>query len=283
MFLLGYSSLLNAALPAKIPSTIHNASEKCQVYPKATRNAIIEKVIDNEVNPQLNTKYGRVCDCGGRGWTKVADIDMSNSSHNCPSSWNLYQRSGLRGCHRRNSLSNTCYSSKFPTNMNYARVCGRVTAYMAGDPDGFLNSERGRNTIDVSYVDGVSITHGPRSSRQHIWTFASADPGTGTHSCSCVSSNIPWLYQHIIPSFVGNNYFCDLGRPNTIPTTYYPNPLWDGEGCTSPSTCCQFNNPPWFCAPLPQLTSDPIEVRLCLSEGPNNEDLIITLVDIYVQ
>ena len=33
-----------------------------------------------------------------------------------------------------------------------------------------LNS--GSQTIEGYYVDGISLTHGPPGSRQHIWTFA---------------------------------------------------------------------------------------------------------------
>ena len=40
-------------------------------------------------------------------------------------------------------------------------------------------------------------------------------------------------------------------------------PLWDGEGCGPINACCQLNNPPWFCTPLPQPTTDDIELRLC--------------------
>jgi len=83
---------------------------------------------------------------------------------------------------------------------------------------------------------------------------------------------------------MGNNYFCDLGLVQGASLEVpYPNLLWDGEGCTHPNSCCVFNNPPWFCVPLPEPTSEPIEVRLCLSEGPSNEDLIITDVEIYAR
>ena len=29
-------------------------------------------------------------------------------------------------------------------------------------------------------------------------------------------------------------------------------------------------------------TTDDIEVRICLSEGPDNEDVIISLLDVYI-
>ena len=60
-------------------------------------------------------------------------------------------------------------------------------------------------------------------------------------------------------------------------------PLWDGQGCGGTSTCCSFNNPPWFCKQLPQPTTDDIELRLCADEPIGNEDTTIEIVDMYVK
>ena len=35
---------------------------------------------------------------------------------------------------------------------------------------------------------------------------------------------------------------------------YIDDPLWDGEGCCSTSSCCEFNSPLWFCKSLPYPT-----------------------------
>ncbi len=281
LVLIGYFQILSAALPVKIP----HSSEQCNLeftLEQASKSAIHD-AITNIVNPELN-KFGRVCDCGGPGWTQVAYIDMSDPSQQCPNNWNTYNANGIRGCNRR-SQTNRCYSAIFPVNGIYTRVCGKVLAYMRGDPDAFLNSIRGINSIEQSYVDGVSVTYGASGSRKHIWTFASADSGTGnfsSHSCSCIHSDTDWPHTNKLPSFMGNNYFCELGlakgAPREVP---YPNILWDGKNCTDPNTCCKFSNPPWFCVSLPEPISEPIEVRLCLSESLSNEDLIITDVEIY--
>jgi len=68
-----------------------------------------------------------------------------------------------------------------------------------------------------------------------------------------------------------------------VSASYYAdNSLWDGIGCASASSCCQFNTPPWFCASLPQATSESLEMRVCHGQHPNDEDVIVSLVDIYV-
>jgi len=84
---------------------------------------------------------------------------MSDPSQQCPSNWNTYNDNGIRGCNRR-SQTNTCDSVVFPVVETYTRVCGKVLAYMRGDPDAFLNSIVGINSIEHSYVDGVSVTYG---------------------------------------------------------------------------------------------------------------------------
>ena len=48
-----------------------------------------------------------------------------------------------------------------------------------------------------------------------------------------------------------------------LPPLYPDDPLWDGKGCSSKSSYCSFNNPPYFTKQLPSPTSDPIEARLC--------------------
>ena len=49
------------------------------------------------------------------------------------------------------------------------------------------------------------------------------------------------------------------------------------------STCCSFNNPPWFCKELPQPTRDDIELRLCADQATSDEDTPLEVVEIYIQ
>jgi hypothetical protein len=59
--------------------------------------------------------------------------------------------------------------------------------------------------------------------------------------------------------------------------------LWDGQNCTSNSTCCQLNNPPWFTKNLTNATTDDIELRICTSYLPETNDVPIELIELYVQ
>jgi hypothetical protein len=47
------------------------------------------------------------------------------------------------------------------------------------------------------------------------------------------------------------------------------------------STCCVFNNPPWFYKQLPQSTTDDIEMRVYTDELRSTEDTAIEIIDIY--
>ena len=60
-------------------------------------------------------------------------------------------------------------------------------------------------------------------------------------------------------------------------------PLWDGEGCGPTNTCCEFNNPPWFCTTLSQPTTDDIELRICGANARNDEDAVVRLIDISIK
>ena len=87
------------------------------------------------------------------------------------------------------------------------------------------------------------------------------------------------------PSYVGKDYFCDTAEERTVDTStiYADDPLWDGAGCAPQNTCCSFNNPPWFYKQLLQNTTDDIEMRVCRDQDHNDEDIVIEVVDIYVQ
>lgn len=161
--------------------------------------------------------------------------------------------------------------------VQYSQVCGRIIGYGIGSPNAFFSST---HSIDSPYVDGVSITYG--NPRQHIWTFAGTWDDTQTNPtfiCPCTNINVNSTISPV-PSFVGDDYFCETGVPtgsNTI------NAIWDGDGCGPTSACCTFNNPPWFCKQLAQLTTDDFEVRICSDQETSNEDTPIELIEVYVK
>ena len=275
--------------PAVIRGT---ASESCPSAEAlgAQRNATKQEIQDllrNTVNPALSNRNrnGSPCSCGGPGeWTRIAFLNMTDRTQQCPTNWRLVTLP-VRAC-GRSSTSGGCDSTIFTSNgRSYSHVCGRIIGYQQGSTDAFQSSISASPGLEGPYVDGLSLTHGTAGSRQHIWSFVSAllSGSTALYTCPCTYSNINWPYQ--IPTFIGSNYFCETGNPGSqvsTTTVYSDNPLWDGQGCGPTSTCCEFNNPPWFCTTLPQPTSDDIELRICSNHPRSNEDILVSLIDLHV-
>ena len=266
------------ALPERL-SLIENYTYTTAAHCGSIERSKIQDFIRDKIDNYIDTRYGPICNCGGPSWTKLVDLDLSDTTQTCPTSnWRLVSTSSVRACGR---TAAGCQSATFPARgKSYTRVCGQVNGIQFGNPDGFGLNIGG---IEGVYVDGVSITHG--SPRQHIWTFVGY---VGAHFAAphswCPCSNINRQGTTPIPTFVGNNYFCDTGNfANTYHPIYYSDhQLWDGEGCSSISTCCQFNNPPWFCTSLPDSTDD-LEVRICGDETTATEDTLITKLELYVK
>ena len=206
-------------------------------------------------------------------------LDVTDPNTNCPSGWQLTSHS-KRTCGKTRTSSLSCNSVFFPVSGgDYTSVCGSIRAYQYNRTDAFeAYHDRNVTTIEGAYVSGVSLTHG--SPRQHIWTFAagsSEDRPTRDDACPCDAS-----ISITIPPFVGGDYFCESGVNSGSSRGFHPNdPLWDGEGCSSSSSCCSFNNPPYFTKQLPSPTSDPIEARLCRLDG--DEDSPVEFMELYVK
>ena len=216
---------------------------------------------------------GTLCGSGG-GWTRLAYLDMSDATQNCPSGFRLYQSGGVRACGKPGS---GCTSVQFPSNgISYSQICGRVTGYQYGRPEALNNYKN----INSYYVDGVSITRG--SPRQHVWTLVVGQSESDTSSSSCPCNNGS---AESVQSFIGNNYFCESGNPNsgTSQILYTSDPLWDGQGCGSfESPCCNVPGIPWFHRDYgSNTTTDYIELRVCASAS--SEDSPVSYYEIYVK
>ena len=212
-----------------------------------------------------------LCGSGG-GWTRLAYLDMSDSTQNCPSAFRLYP-SGVRACGRPETNSASCASVTYPSNgISYSQICGRVTGYQFNGPDADV-SNAGLNSY---YVDGVSITRG--SPRQHVWTLMADN---GDRHCPCNVHN-----SDSIQSFIGSDYFCEAGTTNCCSGTLYTSdPLWDGQGCDPTETaCCNAPGIPWFHRDYGNsTTTDYIELRICADDDTNDEDAPVSYYEIYIK
>ena len=224
------------------------------------------------------------CKGVGGGWMQVAKLDMTNSSQ-CPPGTRLRTDYNKTLC-GINTDGPDCSSIIFGVNgTEYRQVCGKIIAYQYGSPDAF--GPKGRpsaNSIDGSYVDGISLTYGSNP-RKHIWTFAAALDEVATFSSlNCPCTNIHHaMHATSAPEFVGHDYFCDTGSEQQWSFIFYSdNPLWDGAGCGPANTCCSLNDPPWFLKQLPSTITEDIEMRMCIDQTQQDEDVRVEIIELYV-
>ena len=163
-------------------------------------------------------------------------------------------------------------------------ICGQVVGYQKGSPNGFVTST---NDIDGVYLDGVRITLG--LPRQHVWSYAvglqenyyedTNDPGK--HICPCgATSTMP------VPSFIGSDYYCESGEPDTYDGTTFlaHDVLWDGKQCgVLEADCCGIPGQPWFHKILATQRSDSLEIRLCLDQATDNENILVSQYELYIK
>ena len=223
--------------------------------------------------------------CGPGEWNRVAYLNMSDPSQQCPLNWTEFTYGTIRACRRPDSSVVSCAFTYYSTINQYSRVCGRAIAYQFHSPDGFSANTNLNNNINTAYMDGISVTHG-LSPRNHIWSFVAGVSERSTTSiqannCPCSSAPGP----RGSPLFVGGNYYCESGNPTDgIGQFFSTDKLWDGKQCEG--TCCTGDNAryvPWFSVRLPHITTSQIEVRICGDESTSNENTPVELLEIYVQ
>ena len=261
--------------------TVENPATSCNTLPHGSVSGHywIQALNGSAVSVYCDTT--RVCCDITGGWIRVADLDMTNATQECPPTFRAIT-SPRRLCGTHGS---GCVSTTFPVHgVQYSHVCGRIKGYQYGSPDAFAPYyHQSSRTIDDLYVEGASLTHG-QNPRNHIWTFVATldETRSNSHVCPCTKTNTPYIGQ--VPPFIGEDYFCDTGNRNGWAYQYNLNdPLWDGAGCGPTSTCCEFNTPPWFCKELHQPTTDDIELRLCVGSHTNDENVLLEQYEIFVQ
>ena len=227
--------------------------------------------------------YVTVCNITSANWSRIAYFDTTKGD-SCPTGLRTVTNTTTNqtACGRTNS-SGGCASVPIPVQSNYSHVCGVVKGYQDSSPDGFGPLVRGDDsTIDMPYVDGVSITQG--SPRRHIWSYATGvaeEAPDQRHRCPCARSN-PNDRSHI-PDFVADNYYCESGFPANsweYGVVTWDDALWDGQNCVNPNnTCCERYG--WFHRDVP-LSSDDIEMRICGDQGVSDEDTLIELFEFWL-
>ena len=217
--------------------------------------------------------------CGSTGWTRIGIADFSDPQIPCPYGFIESDDAGVRAC-RRQSYS-TPNSVTLNAYVPYKEVCGKVHGIQFGSPDAFDPRYTGpKNSVDDTYLDGISITHGDEGSREHIFSLpAGAWEGL---QCPCDTGS-----SQVAPAFVGTDYICESGDPDYgWHQLYYPNdPLWDGQQCgDGEAPCCTLPYGPYFYKNLGTYTTDAIELRVLTNQDlATDEDILLSYFEIYVK
>ena len=233
----------------------------------------VNDFISTQLNPQTQSQ------CGAGLWWRVAYLDMTEPSQQCPSAWREYNSDRGRACGSPVNSIGSCAAVIYFTNRQYSRVCGRIIGYQVASPDAF-----GRFNNRNGDLDGVIISHGAQ--QEYIWSFAA---GVTERSSQHRQNNCPCSPEAGTqpPANIGGNYFCESGNPNNDferGRLYSSDQLWDGQQCDSEGSCCGgTQSPPWFSVQLPAPTTDIIKVSICCDQETEDEDTPVELIEIYVQ
>ena len=221
----------------------------------------------------------------GGGWMRIALFDLTDGRAQCPRGLEYAKIEQKQLCQRPRDVVPGCSTTMFGVQgIQYSKVCGKVIGYQYHFPNAFGPQRYNSDGINGVYVDGVSITHG--SPRQHVWTLAAAVDevyhlGGDDSGCPCIDHDT--TFTGTVPSFVGNDYYCETGSREGYEQKYYfTDALWDGEGCGDSNHCCERGGP-WFCTELDASTTDDIELRVCTNSGVNFEDIPLEVIEFYIQ
>jgi len=185
---LAFAQGANSTLPLIYPARVLHR-DSSQTCPSEEQEEILRNEIDNETLSLLRESVILLLQnfsCGGStGWRRVAYLNISDPSQQCPTVWREIT-TPFRVCGRR-SASASCEGLNYTTGSEqYDQVCGRMIGYQLSSPDAFgLGVPIPPQSIDSYYMDGLSVTHG--SPRQHIWSFVGGlDEVNSRFACPCI-------------------------------------------------------------------------------------------------
>ena len=202
-------------------------------------------------------------------WKRITFLSNTTSPVECPMGFELINDPNIPAVCKRNPTGARCSSDMHSTHGNsYSQVCGTIHGSYFGDPDGFdshstIRSRSPDTPLNDNYVDGISLTHGSMN-EHHIWTLSAiVNFVNPTDLCSVCASNKP--------SYVGMDYSCDVVE--RCKSNCSPRQIWGSGQCIGNNT---------FYKKLTQPTSDNIEMRVCTDQAENDEDIFLSLVELYI-
>ena len=218
-----------------------------------------------------NTTIANSCNGIPGRWKRIAYLN--NTDMKCPDRFEVRNGTSSPPLCKRIDASAGCSSVIYPSNgTSYSQVCGTVRVHPEGTPDGFAshNNQIPRNvqSVNQNYVDGVSLTYGDCSNRNHIWTYTAAvTVGDSTRGCDQCT--------YMKPSNIPRTNFTCISAHCSDADNCFPNTLW----CNEAQQC--FGNETFY-RQLSESTTDNIEMRVCRDQDRDDEDILISFVELFV-
>ena len=111
--------------------------------------------------------------------------------------------------------------------------------------------------------------------------YAAGHQETGSDDANCPCNTPPGTSP---PTYVGSSYYCESGSPAGLNGWFTSDPLWDGMQCGGDEgPCCNHPGLPWFNKNTFTHTATTINVRACLDEPTNNENIGIERLELYIK
>ena len=215
--------------------------------------------------------------CGGEGgWMRVAHLNMTDPSSQCPDDFLLGTPDNVRLCYSTRAACRIIRVESF--GLSYSQVCGYARGISHYGPRAF---EKGPNVLlSGNYVDGISITYGTPPT--HIWTYAAGNVEVNNDNFGCPCNTNSTATSNV-PQYVGSDYYCESGTL-LFPGWYTSDPLWDGKQCGGvEGPCCNHTGLPWFLKTLSTSTTATITTRVCLNEDAASVNIGIENFELYVK
>jgi len=194
----------------------------------------------------------------GGGWTTITNLDFVVDA--CPGDWEPYSGESL--CFRNVTGAGARSATFDSLGISWSEVRGQITARQWNSMDAFGQS-RESYSVEDDYVDGISITVGAISTRQHLFTLAIgiSQQNNTSYSGPAQAGPAPQIW-------VGSDYLCESGNSdsNWGPTWYTPTLF----------------NSSWT-ASLATPTTSGVEVRLMSNQDSSNEDVGVASVVLMVR
>ena len=119
---------------SKVASQIDNQNEDIRIQLTLIQNNISQ--LNDRVNDLISIQFNP-SQCGAGLWWRVAYLDMTEPSQQCPSAWREYDTDRKRSCGRPESSTGSCAAVHYFTRRQYIRVCGRIIGHQFKTPDAF--------------------------------------------------------------------------------------------------------------------------------------------------